>query len=480
MPKPKDKVPSRGKQRVLIIGAGEAGTMIGREIVGYPEGIYDLVGFLDDKGEKWDTTICDRKVLGSIERLPQVVKDEHIDEVLITIPSASGNLIRQISDLCDLVKVKYRILPGVFAIIYGDAHIHQIRDVEVEDLLKRDPINLDLESISSSILNKRLLITGAGGSIGSELCRQIAGFGPEFLVLLGHGETSIYNIELELKLTYHHPSITPVIGDIRDLNKLRSIFAEYRPHIVFHTAAHKHIDLMEANPEESVKNNIMGTRNLAQLAGEFGVERFVFISTDKAVKPVCIMGATKKIAELIVYMANEKYPETNFITVRFGNVLGSRGSVVEIFKHQLECDEPLTITHPDMQRYFMTIFEAVQLVIQAAAIGQGGDILILDMGEQVKIIDLAHDLIRLSGRVVESANIKYVGIRKGERLREELFNENEQLIPTPIKEIKMVRPEPFNHLKVNRLVDKIITCAQAMEIDAMLAHIKELVPTYQG
>jgi FlaA1/EpsC-like NDP-sugar epimerase len=478
MPKAKGKVSSHGKQRVLIVGAGEAGTMIGREIAGYPEGIYDLVGFLDDDSEKWETTIYDRKVFGSIKKLPKVVKDQHIDEVLITIPSASGALIRQVSDLCDSVKVKYRILPGIFAIIYGDAHIHQIRDVEVEDLLKRDPITLDLDSISSSILNKRILITGAGGSIGSELCRQIAGFGPELLVLLGHGETSIYNIDLELRLTYHHPPITTVIGDIRDFNKLRSIFAEYRPHIVFHTAAHKHIDLMEANPEESVKNNILGTRNLAQLAGEFGVERFVFISTDKAVKPVCIMGATKKIAELIVYMANEKYPKTNFITLRFGNVLGSRGSVVEIFKHQLESDEPLTITHPDMQRYFMTIFEAVQLVIQAAAIGQGGDILILDMGDQVKIVDLANDLIRLSGRAEELANIKYVGIRKGERLREELFNDSEQLIPTPIKEIKMVRPESFDHLKVNQLVDKIIACAQEMNLNAMLAYIKELVPTY--
>jgi len=480
MAKPKKKDRSDGKQRVLIIGAGEAGTMIGREIVGYPEGIFNLVGFLDDDTKKWGTEIRGRPVFGEIKKLPRVVEEEDIDEVLITIPSASGNLIRKITDLCDLVQVKYRILPGIFAIIYGDAYVRQIREVEVEDLLKRDPINLDLRSISSSIRGKKILITGAGGSIGSELCRQVANFGPELLILLGHGENSIYNVQLELNLTYHHIPFIPVIGDIRDLDKMRSLFKEIRPQIIFHTAAHKHIDLMEQNPEEAVKNNIIGTKNLAELAGEYNAERFVLISTDKAVNPVCVMGATKKIAELIVYTTNNKYPETNFITVRFGNVLGSRGSVVGMFKQQLESDEPLTITHPDMERYFMTIFESVQLVIQATAIGDGGDILILEMGEQVKILDLAHDLIRLGGRSEEDVPIKFIGIRKGERLREELFSEDEELIPTPIKEIKMARPPSFDHEKTTKQIDEIIASANTMKIDAMIDQIKELIPTYKG
>ena len=468
----------RKKSRILIVGAGEAGEMIAREILAHPEERYILVGFLDDDPKKQGRYIFGIKVLGSINDLPDVVSDERIDEVLVAIPTASGETIRKIANLCNRAGVEFRILPGYFSIIYGDAHMTQFKEIDVEDLLRREPIDLDIESISSYIKGKRIMITGAGGTIGSELCRQLASFKPSLLILLGHGENSIYNIELEMKLRSDSSKVETVIGDIQDSMRMDDVIKRTKPNIVFHTAAHKHVELMEKNPLEAIKNNVIGTMNLIEASKKYGVEKFILISTDKAVNPICMMGATKKVAEYLVQIAN-KNSKTDFITVRFGNVLGSRGSVVEMFKKQIEVGGPITITHPDMERYFMTISEAVQLVIQATAIGSAGDILVLDVGEPIKIVDLAKDLISLYGRNPKSIKIDYIGIRKREKLCEELFSQDEEIKPTRIPEIRIAVPPKIDETylieRINRLVEKSIS----MDYEGVIEEVKALIPTYK-
>jgi len=467
----------KAKKRILIVGAGEAGIMIAREVLAHPEEMYILVGFLDDDKEKQGKEVSGVKVLGKINDIPNIVADERIDDIFVAIPTASGKLIRKIAHLCETANVEFRILPGIFNIIYGDAHMTQFREIDLEDLLRREPIDLDIKSISSYIKGKRILITGAGGTIGAELVRQLTSFEPELLILLGHGENSIYNIELEMRLKYEASNIETIIGDIQDALRMDDVIGTYKPNIVFHTAAHKHVELMEKNPIEAVKNNVIGTMNLIEASKKHKVEKFILISTDKAVNPICVMGSTKKIAEMLVQVANKK-SHTDFITVRFGNVLGSRGSVVEMFKKEIEMEGPITITHPDMERYFMTISEAVQLVIQATAIGSGGDILVLDVGEPIKIVDLAKDLILLSGKYTNSIEIKYIGIREREKLCEELFSQDEEIKPTSIPEIRIAVPLPIDEKYLMEKVSTLIQKTKSMDKDGVVREIKTLIQTY--
>jgi FlaA1/EpsC-like NDP-sugar epimerase len=417
-------------RRALIVGAGAAGEMIVRELMGHPAVGLNPVGFVDDDRSKHGHRMCDLPVLGSLAAIPELVLTHEIDEVVIAMPRAPGAVVRQVVRAALEVGVKTRTVPGMFDIISGKVSVASLRQVEIQDLLRREPIQTDLDQVRSLATGETVLVTGAGGSIGSELCRQLARLEPAQVLLLGHGENSIFDVLAEL--TERFPTLTtvPVIADVRDRERLRQVFAQYRPYSVFHAAAHKHVPLMEGNIAEAVTNNVLGTKNVAELSAEFGVEHLVMISTDKAVRPTNIMGATKRVAEQIVQEIAESH-ERKFVAVRFGNVLGSRGSVVPTFLRQIRSGGPVTVTHPEMRRYFMTIPEAVQLVLQAGAIGRGGEVFVLDMGEPVKVLDLATDLIRLSGlEVGGDIEIRFTGTRPGEKLYEELFFDSESAIPT--------------------------------------------------
>jgi FlaA1/EpsC-like NDP-sugar epimerase len=414
------------KKRTLIIGAGSAGTMVARQLKNNHEADLLPVGFIDDDPKKHDLDILGIPVIGSIEKLEKTVQELDIDNIVIAIPSLSKKELNTIFQECVKTTAKPQILPMLEDLMTGKVSVNQFRDVQVEDLLGRDPIELDIDSISSYIKDKVVMVTGAGGSIGSEVCRQIANFYPQKLVLLGHGENSIYSIEMELKELYKDTSIefVPVIADLQDETKMMHVMSTYKPDTVYHAAAHKHVPLMEWNPEEAVKNNIIGTLNAARAAGWNNVKTFVMISTDKAVNPTSVMGATKRLAEMIIQHMDQ-ITSTKFVAVRFGNVLGSRGSVIPLFKKQIEKGGPVTVTHPDMVRYFMTIPEASRLVLQAGALARGGEIFVLDMGEPVKIVDLAKNLIKLSGNSIDDIGIEFTGIRPGEKLFEELLKEDE-------------------------------------------------------
>lgn len=417
--------PATAKKRTLIIGAGAAGTMVTRQLLNNHEAELQPVAFIDDDPNKQKLHFYGVPVVGSTEDIEKIVELLHIDHIVIAIPSLTQKQLNRIFNECTKTKAKTQIVPKLEDIVTGKVSVSQFRDVQVEDLLGREPVELDIESISSYIKDKVILVTGAGGSIGSEICRQVCRFNPKKIVLLGHGENSIYQIDMELRNTYKDQvEIVPVIGDIQDRDRMFEVMEEHRPHVVYHAAAHKHVPLMEYNPKEAVKNNIFGTKNVAEAADTFGVETFVLISTDKAVNPTNVMGATKRIAEMIIQQLDKK-SKTKFVAVRFGNVLGSRGSVIPLFKKQIQAGGPVTVTHPDMTRYFMTIPEASQLVIQAGALAKGGEIFVLDMGEPVKIVDLAKNLIKLSGYTVEEIGIEFTGIRPGEKMFEELLNENE-------------------------------------------------------
>lgn len=413
-------------ERTLIIGAGSAGTMLTRQLLKNAERELIPVAFIDDDEQKWNMEFYGVFVYGGLTLLNQAVKELCIDNIVIAIPSLKANKLKNIFDECMKTKVKTRILPKLEDIITGRVEVSKFQEVQVEDLLGRDTVDLNLTSIASSVTNKVVLVTGAGGSIGSEICRQIACFHPSKLVLLGHGENSIYAIEMELKDTFWQSGIEFVteIADIQDEQKMLDVMYTHRPSIVYHAAAHKHVPLMERNPEEAVKNNIIGTINTAKAASWSDVQTFVMISSDKAVNPTSVMGATKRLAEMIVQSMNRN-STTRFVTVRFGNVLGSRGSVIPLFKKQIERGGPVTVTHPDMERYFMTIPEASRLVIQAGVLAKGGEIFILDMGEPVKIVDLAKNLITLSGYSLDDIEIEFTGVRSGEKLFEELLNSDE-------------------------------------------------------
>jgi len=425
----------QGAKRVFIVGANDIGEMALRELQRHRLSGYIPVGFIDDDPSRKNVVIHGVPVLGGKDDLNRLIEERHIDELIIAFSSPS--LVRSIVTQCEKLKVGLKIIPSLSEIIDGRVAVNQIREVQIQDLLEREPVSLDMERISSYINDKRILITGAGGSIGSEICRQLVRLCPGELILLGHGENSIYEICVELSRKTDVP-LRSVIGDIRDFNRLNHIFSQYRPQVVFHAAAHKHVPLMENNIVEAVSNNIFGTKNLAELSDRHGVERFIFLSTDKAVNPVSIMGSTKRMAELIVtrMAVNSK---TEFVAVRFGNVLGSRGSVVPTFAQQIKMGGPVTVTSENMTRFFMTIPEAVQLVIQAGAIGGHGEIFILDMGKPIRIIDLAKNMIRLSGfEVGTDIRIEVRGARPGEKIEEELVNYGECLEKTEVPKILKV------------------------------------------
>lgn len=462
----KSKAAGEGKAKnILIVGAGDAGEMIVREMLKLSHSGYNPIGFSDDNPSKKGEYIHKLPVIGSTSEIPSIVEKYNIDEIIIAIPTATGKEIRRIVEYCEKSGATYRIIPGVYELIDGTVHVSQIRNVQIEDLLGREPISVDLKEIASYLSGARVLITGAGGSIGSELCRQVTMYQPEELILLGKGENSIFNIEYELRKKYPFLNLKVVIGDIRDPHKVDFIFRKYKPSVIFHAAAHKHVPLMEINPDEAILNNIIGTKVLVDAADKYQVKEFVNISTDKAVNPTSIMGATKRVAEMIIQAKAQK-SSTKFVSVRFGNVLDSRGSVIPLFKKQIAEGGPVTVTHPEAKRYFMTIPEAVQLVIQAGAMGKGGEIFILDMGEPIRILDLAKDLIRLSGlEIGKDIDIQFIGLRPGEKLFEEILTAAEGTQATKHKKIFVAQPEEINIEKLERNVEELKELASTNEME---------------
>ena len=414
----------KNKKRTLVIGAGEAGRMLVRQIQQSDNHRMEPVGFIDDNHHLQSLTVNGVKVVGKLENLEDIVERDAIDKIVFAIPSMNYQERLAIIKRAKAVCTNVHTLPMIEEVAAGKVSVNQMRQVSIEDLLGREPVELDISGIQSEVEGKTVLVTGAGGSIGSEICRQILKFSPKRLLLLGHGENSIYLIERELRELKVDVELIPVIADVQDVERLRDVFMTYTPHLVFHAAAHKHVPLMEANPHEAVKNNIYGTKNVAEVADEYGAARFVMISTDKAVNPTNVMGSTKRIAEMVVQNL-AKTSSTKYAVVRFGNVLGSRGSVIPLFKTQIEKGGPVTVTHPDMTRYFMTIPEASRLVIQAGTLADGGEVFVLDMGEPVKIVDLARNMIKLSGFTEEQISIAFSGIRPGEKMFEELLKEGE-------------------------------------------------------
>lgn len=446
--------PKTQKKRTLIVGAGAAGTMVAKQLLLSTDSDLEPIGFIDDDSRKINLDYFGLPVFGNVREINRIVETQKIELILIAIPSLTKKELNLIVDQCTKTKVRTQIMPKIEDLMTGKVSVTSFRDVEVEDLLGRDPIELDLESISAKLDGKTILVTGAGGSIGSEICRQVSKFKPEKLVLLGHGENSIYQINMELQNQNKHAfEIIPVIADVQDKSRIFEVMEEHQPNVVYHAAAHKHVPMMEYNPKEAVKNNIFGTKNVAEAAGTFGVDTFVLISTDKAVNPTNVMGATKRCAELIIQEMDKLF-NTKYVAVRFGNVLGSRGSVIPLFKKQIQAGGPITVTHPDITRYFMTIPEASRLVIQAGSLARGGEIFVLDMGEPVKIVDLAKSLIKLSGYTEEEIGIVYSGLRPGEKMYEELLNENEiypeQVFPKiHIGKAKLVGQEKLHWLMEN-------------------------------
>ena len=464
-------------RRALIVGAGSAGILVVRELQRNPQLGLSPACFLDDDASKIKNQIHGILVEGPLGELPRVVRTHRVDEVIIAIPSAPGRVVRRVTDACRAINVPFRTMPGLYELLGGKINVSRLRDVDITDLLRRQPVKIDNELIGLSLSGKRVLITGAGGSIGLELCRQVARWRPSDLVLLGHGENSIFEAMLELQASFPSLPMYPVIADIRDTNRLYSIFEKHRPQVIFHAAAHKHVPLMEVNVEEAITNNVLGTRNVIEMAINFDTERLVMISSDKAVRPTSVMGATKRIAEMLVIDASHRTGRA-FSVVRFGNVLGSRGSIVPIFKRQIAHGGPITITHPEMKRFFMTIPEAVHLVLQAAAMGEGGEMFILNMGEQIKILDLAEDLIRLSGlEPGKDVEVIFTGIRPGEKLREELWDESSNLKATNHPEIlRMARDEPVAGEMLEKSVDELIYLAREGDATALLNLMDNIVP----
>jgi len=412
-------------KNALIVGAGSAGTMLVRQLLKNNDSELKPVAFVDDDITKQKLQIYGVTVLGQTKDISELVEKKEIAHIIIAIPSLNKHEIQKIYQECSKANAQIKIMPMIEDIITGKVPVNQFRDVQVEDLLGRDPVELDIQSISKKLHGKTVLVTGAGGSIGSEICRQVSKFKPQKILLLGHGENSIYSIDMELKNQYKDEfEIIPIIADIQDRHRIFNVMDKHRPDVIYHAAAHKHVPLMEYNPKEAVKNNVIGTKNVAEAADTYSVSTFVLISSDKAVNPTNVMGSTKRIAEMVIQEL-DKHSQTKFVAVRFGNVLGSRGSVIPLFKKQIQAGGPVTVTHPDMTRYFMTIPEASRLVMQAGALARGGEIFVLDMGEPVKIVDLAKNLIKLSGYTEEEIGIKYAGIRPGEKMYEELLGKDE-------------------------------------------------------
>ena len=459
----------------LIIGAGDAGATIAREIERYHKRSRKVIGFIDDDESKFNRLMGGVRILGNRHDIPSIVKENKVKEIIIAMPSVTRNEIRNIMEICSPLKCKVNTLPGMYQLLDDEVLVSHLHPVSIEDLLERDEVRLDMDVVEHYIRDKVVLVTGAGGSIGSEICRQIMRVGPKQLLLLGHGENSIYLINQELKNIYKDGPIIPIIADIRDKQQLDQIFTQYNPQVVFHAAAHKHVPLMEIQPMAAVLNNIYGTRNVADVTGRHGVERFVMISTDKAVNPTSVMGATKRVAEKVIISMNDTY-DTKYITVRFGNVLGSRGSVIPLFKKQIEAGGPVTVTDPEMTRYFMTIPEASQLVLQAGAMGKGGEVFLLDMGEPVKIIDLARNMIRLSGLEPDKdIHIKITGLRPGEKKYEELLTSEEGTNRTNHTKIFEAALDTVDRDWLMKKIGTFDSCETDMDVIGVL---QDIIPTY--
>ncbi len=463
-------------RRVVIAGAGEAGTMVMRELRRNPQINMRPVGFLDDDAAKVGKQIQGLPVFGTLGSLSDVVQRYHISDVVIAMPKVRGTAVRKVLDECRVLGVKAQALPGVFELLGGDVSVSRLREVDIADLLRREQVVGETDT--ARYLDGRIvLVTGAGGSIGSELCRQVAAAGAHTLVLLGHGENSLFESEAELRRIYPGTVVHTVVADIRDRERLAQVFAAHRPSVVFHAAAHKHVPLMEAQPAEAVSNNIRGTCNVVDLSLQFDVSRFVMISTDKAVGPSSVMGVSKRVAELAVHDAARRSGRA-FVVVRFGNVLGSRGSVVPIFKAHIAAGRPIRITHPEMTRFFMSIPEAVHLVLQAGGIGTSGDLFVLNMGEPVRIVDLARDLIRLSGLDPAEFPIEFTGLRPGEKLHERLWEEGDTVEPTEAANVLRVRDSADRVPDLQRRIDELIEVAESGDRLTVLAHLAQLVPSY--
>jgi len=470
----------RGSRRAIIVGAGEAGGMIVRELMENPQLEILPVAVLDDDPNKHRLRLHNVPVLGALKDLAVVAAHSGATDVIIAIPSAAGRTIREVVRQCNATGLVARTVPGLYEILSGEKRVSALRQVEIQDLLRRDPIKTDIARVASLVTERTVLVTGAGGSIGSELCRQLARLDPALIVAVGRGENSIFELLQEFSRSFPDVPIAPIIADVRDHSSVSRIISKYRPHSVFHAAAHKHVPLMEANVGEAVLNNVLGTRNVVSLCAKYDVEHFVLISTDKAVRPSSVMGATKRIAELLVHECAREC-KNGYVAVRFGNVLGSRGSVIPTFMRQIAEGGPVTVTHPDMTRYFMTIPEAVQLVLQAAAIGEEGEVFVLDMGEPVRVLDLATDMIRLSGlELGTDIEIKFTGTRPGEKLYEELFLSDAKPIPTEHDKILRANDSVFPD-NGYALIDELTRAAVRHRPTAELRRIiASVVPEYAG
>jgi FlaA1/EpsC-like NDP-sugar epimerase len=471
------KILPRKARNVLIIGAGDAGALVVREMQKNPQLGLRPVGYLDDDPAKQRHQIHGVSVVGKLTDLRRALDFRPVDEVIIAIPSAGGKIVRLVTDICRLKGIPFRTMPGLFELIGGKVSVNRLREVDIADLLRREPAQIQDQLVGEALSGKRVLVTGAGGSIGREICRQIARWGPQMLILLGHGENSIFEAMLELREDFPALPLQLMIADIRDNPRIQSIFADFRPQVVFHAAAHKHVPLMESNIEDAVTNNIIGTKNVIQAATAVSSERLVLISTDKAIRPANVMGATKRIAEMLVLEASHRSGHA-YSVVRFGNVLGSRGSVVPLFKRQIAHGGPVTVTHPDMKRYFMTIPEAVHLVLQAAAMGQGGEVFMLNMGQQVRILDLAEDLIRLSGlEPGKDVEIVFTGIRPGEKLSEDLWGDGMEYKKTTHPEISRAEAEEtILPDDLDKLVEELHHLACESEASAIIHLLDETIP----
>jgi len=466
---------SQGKN-ALIIGAGDGGAMVARELLNNSSLNLTPVGFIDDSRFKQNLTVYDVPVLGRRRDIPAIVKEYQVEEIVIAIPSASGRTIREIMDICRQTEARVRIFQGTNELL---ADKYSFREIQLEDLLRREPVQLNLNKISGYIQDKIVLVSGAGGSIGSELCRQISMFAPQEIILVEYSENNLFQIELELREVFPGLKLHAELVDIKDKDRLQKVFKEYQPQVVFHAAAYKHVPMMEKHPQSALRNNVIGTKNLAELADQYAVETFIFISTDKAVQPTSVMGATKRIGEMIIQEMNGK-SHTNFAAVRFGNVLGSSGSVIPIFEKQIKRGGPVTVTDAQMTRYFMTIPEAVQLVIQAGAMAQGGEVFVLDMGEPVKILDLAADLIRLHGLEPDKdIKIEITGVRPGEKLHEELFTANEKITTTYHDRI-LVSENGHQSVNVLELIDKLIVHNAFLDSADTIEIIRNFLPQFRA
>jgi len=463
----------------LIVGAGDTAKLVAKELIGNPRLGFEPIGFVDDDLTKQNHMLLDLPIMGTLSAIKEIVEQHGVSELIIAMPSARGDVIRKVVRAGLDCGIPTLTVPSLPELITAKTNGTSLREVEIQDLLRREPVVTDLAAVAELATGETVLITGAGGSIGSELCRQIARLAPSRLVLLGHGENSIFDVLHELKADFPEVSVIPVIADVRDRKRIAAICRAHKPHALFHAAAHKHVPLMEENVIEAITNNVFGTLNVVDAALEAGCEHFVFISTDKAVRPTSVMGATKRIAELIVQRAASKY-DRNFVSVRFGNVLGSRGSVVPTFLRQIRAGGPVTVTHPEMQRYFMTIPEAVQLVLQAGALGRGGEVFLLDMGEPIRIVEIATDLIRLSGLTVgRDIEIKFTGVRPGEKLYEEMFFSAENVLATQHPKVLRARngilPEG-----VMRRIEALVTAAESEHPDDELKQLlRNLVPDFR-